>query len=343
MLYLAKAYYESKNYPKCISTLSRAIHLRPNDLRLWYNIGLAQEDYAVTTLGQDSTPQQAGRSQGPQRTMADVQRAIMDLKRAQRIFRFLLQQAESASASQTKKAALPFDKEKVSEHEKFIGDTLTKASYHLEFERQREEKRRLENEAQRKMLLEYEERVAQQQLADRQRDEDMKKRREDVLSKQGERLKQLSEGWRVREREEEEKKVVKKKGSGGGKKRKKGDDDDEHAFIDNGSAEDEEDDGDVSMSIEDMKNRNAKMKNLVDKRKKRARVDESSEDDKDAADLFGSDSSDDGNEEKKDEKKKSTSVASPAASPQAAAQPEEGNDVREAEKNELFGSSSDSE
>lgn len=345
MLYLAKAYYESKNYPKCISTLSRAIHLRPNDLRLYYNIGLAQEDYAVSTLGQsDATAAQGGRSQGPQRTMADVQRAIMDLKRAQRIFRFLLQEAESASqsSSSSKKSALPFDKEKVSEHDKFIGDTLTKASYHLEFERQREEKRRLENEVQRKMLLEYEERLAQQQRIDRQREEDLKKRREDVLSKQEERLKQLSEGWRVREREEEEKKVVKKKGGAGGKKRKKGsaeDDDDERAFIDDNGSDGSDDDGDVSMSIEDMKNRNAKMKSLVDKRKKRARVDESSDDEKDtdaAADLFGSDSSDGEDSAPAPAKK----VRSP--SPTKTTKPE-AEELHEAEKNELFGSSSDSE
>lgn len=368
LLYLAKAYYEAKNYPKCISTLSRAIHLRPDDLRLYYNIGLAQEDYAVATLGQEaaapsvssSSGGSGSRSQGTPRTMADVQRAIMDLKRAQRIFRFLLQQAEAAAVSATasnKKPTLPFDKEKVSEHDKYISDTLTKASYHLEFERQREEKRRLENEAQRQMLLEYEERVAQQQRVEKQREEDLKKRREDVLSKQGERLKQLSEGWRVREREEE-KKVVKKRGGGGGKKRKKGDDDDEGAFIDNGSAEDDDDeDGGGGMSIEDMKNRNAKMKNLVDKRKKRARVDESSEDEdeaggggekNDAADLFGSDSSDG-----EDDARGAAAVAAPAAaaspppavaspSPAAATVAPASSELHEA-KNELFGSSSDEE
>ncbi|TYZ61280.1 hypothetical protein PybrP1_009581 [[Pythium] brassicae (nom. inval.)] len=356
LLYLAKAYYEAKNYPKCISTLSRAIHLRPDDLRLWYNIGLAQEDYAVTTLGQEAAPSASAsasssggggsaRSLGTPRTMADVQRAIMDLKRAQRIFRFLLQQAEAAPAHPSKKAALPFDKEKVSEHDKFIGDTLTKASYHLEFERQREEKRRLENEAQRKMLLEYEERLAQQQRIEKQREEDLKKRREDVLSKQGERLKQLSEGWRVREREEEEKKVVKKRGAGGGKKRKKGDDDDDGAFIDNGSAEEDDEDGGGGMSIEDMKNRNAKMKNLVDKRKKRARVEESSEDEdegdggkNDAADLFGSDSSDGEDEARGAAPKPAARTTSPP--PAATKAPE--SELHEA-KNELFGSSSDEE
>lgn len=333
VLYLAKAYYESKNYAQCISTLSRAIHLHPNDMRLWYNIGLAQEDYAVATLGQESAPV-SGRSgtAAPQRTMADVQRAILDLKRARRIFLFLIQQAEAAIQAkkpdgQSKKSTLPFDKEKVSEHEKFCADTLTKASYHLEFERQKEEKRRLENEAQRKMLQEYEERVAKETAQENQRQEDLKKRREGVLSKQKERLEQLREGWTVREREEEEKKVTKKKGGGGGgRKRKK--DVEEDQFIDNGSGDDEDEDDEDggSMSIEDMKNRNSTMKKLVEKRQKRARVDSDEKDE--AADLFGSDSSDDEQEVK------------PAPT---AVKTDGGNDANEVEKNELFGSSSDSE
>ncbi|DBA03263.1 TPA: hypothetical protein N0F65_011622, partial [Lagenidium giganteum] len=322
MLYLAKAYYESKNYPKCISALSRALHLYPNDMRLWYNIALAQEDYAVTTLGQESAPQPGqGTRVGPQRTMADVQRAIMDLKRAERIFRFLIQHAESQAQTKKSGSNLPFDKEKVSEHEKFCGDTLTKASYHLEFERQKEEKRRLEVEAQRKMLREYEERIAREKDAERLREVDLKKRREDVLQKQEERLKQLSQGWKQREREEEEKKVVKKKG-GGGKKRKKEVEDD---FIDNGSEEDE--DGDVTMSIDDMKNRNSRMKQLVEKRQKRDTAAES-----ESADLFGSDSSGDEGD---------NNDTSAKAADDDANKDDDG--AREAEKNELFGSSSDEE
>ncbi|RLN93962.1 hypothetical protein BBJ28_00004098 [Nothophytophthora sp. Chile5] len=353
LLYLAKAYYESKDYPKCISTLSRGLHMRPNDLRLWYNTGLAQEDYAVTTLGQESAAPRpgGGASVAPQRTMADVQRAILDLKRAQRIFRFLLQQAEaasSASASQKKKhsSALPFDKEKVSDHEKFCGDTLTKASYHLEFERQKEEKRRLEIEAQRKMLRDYEDRVAREQEEARTKEEDLRKHHEDVRIKQDERLKKLHEGWRAREREEEEKKVVKKKG--GSKKRKKGvEDEDGAGFIeDEDEDEDKSDvdaDGDVSMSIEDMKNRNSTMKKLLDKRNKRARVDSGSEEDKDAGKdddptgLFGSDSSDD-EEKPEPETKESQAEAETEAAPAAEGQTE-ATDQREAEKNDLFGSS----
>lgn len=351
MLYLAKAYYESKDYPKCISTLSRALHMQPSDLRLWYNIGLAQEDYAVTTLGQESAPV-SGRgaaSATVQRTMADVQRAILDLKRAQRIFRFLVQKAEAmaeANAGSSSKRhhhnSLPFDKEKVSDHEKFCADTLTKASYHLEFERQKEDKRLLENEAQRKMLRDYEERLAREREEERIREENLQKHKADVLMRQDERLKKLHEGWRVREREEEEKKVAKKKS--GGKKRKKGGEDD--GFIDdNGSAEDEGDEsGDAGMSIEDMKNRNAKMKNLVEKRKKRARVQDGSDSEKDddVTGLFGSDSSDDDMEEAK------PSVSN-GASKTIVDEDDEQEEAKEAapsrqvEKNELFGSSSDSE
>ncbi|RMX62258.1 hypothetical protein DD238_000838 [Peronospora effusa] len=339
LLYLAKAYYEWKDFSSCIATLSRGLHMYPNDLRLWYNTGLAQEDYAVTTLGQETTTTRSGSGNAvPQhRTMADVQRAILDLKRAQRIFRFLLQQAESTSssgASEKKKHhnSLPFDKEKVSDHEKFCGDTLTKASYHLEFERQKEEKRRLEIEAQRKLLREYEERVAREEEETRVKEEDMRKRHDDIRLKQDERLKKLHEGWSVREREEEEKKVVKKKG---GKKRKKAGEED-GGFIDDREDELEEDGGN-SMSIEDMKNRNATMKKLVEKRSKRARTNSGSENEKDdPTGLFGSDSSDEEQEEAKsserikDETKSTTENAEVLES-------------REAEKNELFGSSSDEE
>lgn len=360
--YLAKAYYESKDFPNCISTLSRALHIKPTDLKVWYNIGLAQEDYAVTTLGQESAPASARNGVAAtaiaQRTMADVQRAIQDLKRAQRIFRYLLQQAETLTAAATAREeakakrsghhhhlTLPFDKEKVSDHEKFCADTLTKASYHLEFERQKEEKRRLENETQRKMMREYEERLARERNEERIREEDLQKRKADVLMRQDERLKKLHEGWRVREREEEEKKVSKKKG---GKKRKK--EEEEDTFINDTGEDDEEDEGDASMSIEDMKNRNATMKKLVEKRKKRARVDDGSEseNEEDAHGLFGSDSSDD-----EEDAPKAAAQADDSGSPakkdgesKKSSEVDDGADAagaRQAEKDELFGSSSDSE
>lgn len=80
----------------------------------------------------------------------------------------------------------------------------------------------------------------------------------------------------MREREKEEKKVVKKKG---GKKRKKAGEEDD-GFIDDREDELEENDGN-SMSIEDMKNRNATMKKLVEKRSKRARTNSGSDNEKD--------------------------------------------------------------
>lgn len=347
MLYLAKAHYESKDYPNCISTLSRALHMYPSDLRLWYNIALTQEDYAVTTLNKESTPGTGRGAVTVQRTMADVQRAILDLKRAQRIFRFLGQKAEAASAAPSSSSkrhhnSLPFDKEKVSDHEKFCADTLKNASIHLEYERQKEDKRLLENEAQRKRLREYEEKLSREREEERVREENVRRHKADVLMRQDERLKKLHEGWRVREREEEEKKVAKKKS--GGKKRKKDEDD---GFIDdNGSVEDEDDEsGDNSMSIEDMKNRNAKMKKLVEKRKKRARVEEGSDSDNDGVrGLFGSDSSEDEDEEaSKPSKTNGAKAVQDDDSDKEGGSPKKPAASRQVEKDELFGSSSDSE
>lgn len=285
MLYLAKAYYESKDYPKCIKTLSRALHINPTDLRLWYNLALAQEDYAVTTLGQESTPQ-AGQHLVTQRTMADVQRAVLDLSKSQKTFHFLLQlmEAQGASKSKGSSGSFPFEKEKVIDHEKFCADTLTKASYHLEFERQKEEKHRLEVEAQRKMLREYEDRVEREKETERKKDEELRRHRADVLMKQEERLKALSAGWKARE--EETKKVEKKKP---GKKRKKASEDDNDLAAEASDEDNEE--NSTNFTIEDMKNRNSTMKKLVEKRQKRENG-APMEVDEDAKQLFGSDSSD---------------------------------------------------
>lgn len=313
MLYLSKAYYESKDYPKCIKTLSRALHINPTDLRLWYNLALAQEDYAVTTLGQESTIQ-SGHHLGLQRTMADVQRAVLDLSKSQKTFHFLLQLMESQVTTKSKGStgSFPFEKEKVIDHEKFCADTLTKASYHLEFERQKEEKHRLEVEAQRKMLREYEERVEREKDSERKKDEQLRRHRADVLMKQEERLKALSAGWKARE--EETKKVEKKKS---GKKRKKASEEDSELTAE--ISEEDNEENSTNFTIEDMKNRNATMKKLVEKRQKRVNGTPMEVDD-DAKELFGSDSSD--NEE-------------PLTLTQSA-------EAKQAEQ-DLFGSSSDSD
>lgn len=358
LLYLAKAYYESKNFPKCIITLSRGIHMKPNDMRLWYNLALAQEDYAVATLGQEAAPIGTRGAAGGQRTMSDVQRAIADLKRAQATFQNLLKHAETANQAK-KGGSLPFDKEKALEHEKFCADTLTKASYHLEFERQKEERLRLENEARRKMLQEYEDKIAREKDAARLAEEEERKHRADVLQKQEERLRQLSEGWKQREKEEEEKKASKgKKGSaGGGRKRKKGEDDD--GFIDNGSDGDDEEDGGTGMSIDDMKNRNSKLKKLAAKRQKQERGSDDEDDDSEgeagntnggssakASDLFGSDSSDDEVEIPSSKPKATSSGGKTVGNDDEEGDPKPAatsTEAHQADKDELFGSSSDEE
>ncbi|KAG3128471.1 hypothetical protein PI124_g21605 [Phytophthora idaei] len=180
LLYLAKAYYESKDFLSCIATLSRGLHMYPNDLRLWYNTYLAQEEYAVTVLGQETT----------------VTRSYSGIAVPQ------LPSAASGISSPSEKKkhhnSLPFDKEMVSDHEKFCGDTLTKASYYLEFERQKEEKRRLEIETQCKLLREYEERVAREQDEARVKEDDLRRRHEGIQLNQDERLKKLHEGWRTK-------------------------------------------------------------------------------------------------------------------------------------------------
>ncbi|KAG4224796.1 hypothetical protein PC116_g26761 [Phytophthora cactorum] len=171
LLYLAKAYYESKDFLSCIATLSRGLHMYPNDLRLWYNTYLAQEEYAVTALGQETT----------------VTRSYSGIAVPQ-----LPSVASGTSSPSEKKKhhnSLSFDKETVSDYEKFCGDTLTKASYHLEFERQKEEKRRLEIETQCKLLREYEECVAREQEEARVKEDDLRRRHEAIQLKQDERLK----------------------------------------------------------------------------------------------------------------------------------------------------------
>ncbi|KAG3195614.1 hypothetical protein PC129_g24791, partial [Phytophthora cactorum] len=155
----------------CIATLSRGLHMYPNDLRLWYNTYLAQEEYAVTALGQETT----------------VTRSYSGIAVPQ-----LPSVASGTSSPSEKKKhhnSLSFDKETVSDYEKFCGDTLTKASYHLEFERQKEEKRRLEIETQCKLLREYEERVAREQEEARVKEDDLRRRHEAIQLKQDERLK----------------------------------------------------------------------------------------------------------------------------------------------------------
>ncbi|KAF0729536.1 hypothetical protein Ae201684P_000969 [Aphanomyces euteiches] len=48
---LCKANFEAKRYNECITALTKGIHIAPHELKLWYNLALAQEEFAVATLG----------------------------------------------------------------------------------------------------------------------------------------------------------------------------------------------------------------------------------------------------------------------------------------------------
>ncbi|KDO20309.1 hypothetical protein SPRG_14444 [Saprolegnia parasitica CBS 223.65] len=274
LLYLAKAYYEAKRHLECIAALTKGLHLMPGDARLWYNLGLAQEEFAVFALGDGDASNTKAALQS-HRTLADVQRAISDLQRAMRIFQML--------ATDTKKAPA-YDLEKVKDHARFCAETLDKASYHLEFERQREEKRKAEAEQRRRLMLRDEEERLEKEAAERARLNAAEERKMAVLRQNEERLRAANATWKTRETEEKQKAAAPKKGS---KKRKKTDGD-KSDHSDNSDNSDDEAAG-PSLSIADMQNRNSKMKKLVEKRQKKASVD-------DEDDLFGSDSDDDAGE-----------------------------------------------
>ncbi|OQS02508.1 RNA polymerase-associated protein CTR9 [Thraustotheca clavata] len=300
ILYLAKAYYEAKRHLECIATLTRGLHIQPSDLRLWYNLGLAQEEFAVFALGDSDSSSTKLQSH---RTLADVQRAISDLQRAQRIFQMLTEESTVVAIVNgvKKEKTLPFDLEKVREHAKFCAETLDKASYHLEFERQREEKRKAETEHRRRLHLKAEEERIAMESAARAAEEAKRAKHLAVLKNNEERLRLASQNWKAREIEEKKALAAKKTG---GKKRKAQEED---AIL----SDDDEDDQPSGMSIEEMQNRNAKMKKLVEKRQKK----NSNEDD-----LFGSESEGEGDNA-----------------------PEEKSAAPAAAHNELFGSDSSDE
>ncbi|ETV78135.1 hypothetical protein H257_08339 [Aphanomyces astaci] len=191
LLYLAKAYYEAKRYSECITALTKGIHMAPQELKLWYNLALAQEDFAVATLGETSAS--VAKSS---RTMADVQRAISDLQRAQRIYAFL---DVAVPAETSSKKAHQIEMDKVRDHAKFCHETLEKASVHLEFERQREEKRKADAENRRRMVMMLEDEQQAQLVAQKEREAALELKRAQMLKATQERLKAASEAWKQKE------------------------------------------------------------------------------------------------------------------------------------------------
>ena len=53
LLFLARAFYEAERYEDCKSTLLKAIHLAPHSKSLWFNLGLAEEQYGSHILKQE--------------------------------------------------------------------------------------------------------------------------------------------------------------------------------------------------------------------------------------------------------------------------------------------------
>ncbi|RHY24990.1 hypothetical protein DYB32_008574 [Aphanomyces invadans] len=280
LLYLAKAYYEAKRYSECITTLTKSIHIAPQELKLWYNLALAQEDFAVATLGATETSTSAKSN----RTMADVQRAISDLQRAQRIYAFLNNAVPPASS----KKGHPIDMEKVHDHETFCKETLEKASVHLEFERQREEKRKLDAENRRRMVLMLEDERQAQLQAQKEREAALELKKAQMLKVTQERLKAASEAWKQKEAlvADTSKAAAKK-----GKKRKvdveEDDDDDDDVVAPNKKAKEAANDnlfGSESENEDDEPRETIHGTNSSPPREV---------DDKQHAELFGSDSDDD--------------------------------------------------
>jgi len=53
LLYLARAFFEAGRIDECKNTLLQAIHIKPQNLLLWFNLALAQENFAVRVLQKD--------------------------------------------------------------------------------------------------------------------------------------------------------------------------------------------------------------------------------------------------------------------------------------------------
>ncbi len=121
LLYLANAYFQvggqMANAKKC---LLKAIRLAPDDLMLWYNLALAQEDFAVSVLQMSMT----------NRTYKEVAHAVNELKSAQQIFERLEKQPDAA--------ALGVEPDKAKVHARFCATTLEVALPHLEHAKKRE-------------------------------------------------------------------------------------------------------------------------------------------------------------------------------------------------------------
>lgn len=138
-MYLAHAYFEAGRYKECMRTLLKALHVQPSNLRLWYNLALTRETFAVTILQKEQ--------KGEQRTLAEVQNAIDDLQGATKLFSWL-----GECEPESGKKQLPYSAEKAKKHASFCDGNINNAKQHLAHERQKEQEKNMQREKRQQQL-----------------------------------------------------------------------------------------------------------------------------------------------------------------------------------------------
>jgi len=74
LLFLARAYFEAGMIEECEKSLIKAIHIKPQNLVLWFNLALAQEAFAIRAI------------QKEKRTADEIQKATIELTQAIKTF-----------------------------------------------------------------------------------------------------------------------------------------------------------------------------------------------------------------------------------------------------------------
>jgi RNA polymerase-associated protein CTR9 len=78
LLYMARAYYDWDHLQECKRTLLRALHLRPTDQRLRFDVALALQEFAYRTLNRQS--------KAANKKFAEVVAAVDALRLASKFF-----------------------------------------------------------------------------------------------------------------------------------------------------------------------------------------------------------------------------------------------------------------
>mmetsp|Transcript_30998 Transcript_30998/g.60472 ORF Transcript_30998/g.60472 Transcript_30998/m.60472 type:complete len:1199 (+) Transcript_30998:99-3695(+) len=182
MMYLARAHYVSRNPQQAKKVLIRAVHQSPLNELLWYNLALAQEDYAVRVL----------ETTRAKRLFSEVKLSVSELEHAARVF------ARLAKRATNKKI-----KDKSSKHQKFCDDALEKAQLHLNDAASREQEYQKLYEQSAQAAADSKAR-SEQMKADKLAAEQAEKERLEEEAKRRQQLREeLTKAW-AQEREAEE-------------------------------------------------------------------------------------------------------------------------------------------